>query len=573
MIKNRIWKRIAALGCCLLTGTGLFSSCAAQPVGAAAADGGMVTVSQSARWMDLENFQAVISVRADGLGNLSWTGTEEHESNESQEGEGAGFQSDGGKDTSEIEPNIIEEIQSELASDLEVTSEVISELSLEAPAESTPGTVSNILSRYLVLWLSEYFQPDLPTSLPEGCLMEEMPVQTADGRSASIYGFRYKINPGETEKILEIPVSLRREYRYPLENRTVSTCQDAPLEKGVENLCQGGVYIVEKSGDSQCIICQTTSDFLEIPAGTANFSVEVSPQEENAAAGERLLMNARLINTGQVPLYDLFLEAQAEEMEVTPVWEKEPGVETDGAHAVLQSLTEGEERTLSFYADPSSAQKGNLRLKVLAKTENPVSLEQTGEALVLIQPPKASFIVKKTADCDTARPGDTVTYQISIHNTGQQALHSVITTERFQMAGVSAAFLEQEGVTLNKTKTQAKIPEIVPGGCVNLKARVVLPDQLEDQNLVNQVIVVTDETGEDESVRDQTSIRVENKKTSDASSGKKSGNGNSGAGRSGKGQAPKTGDNSHRELFQVLILVSFLISALAARRMFFRRKD
>ena len=44
----------------------------------------------------------------------------------------------------------------------------------------------------------------------------------------------------------------------------------------------------------------------------------------------------------------------------------------------------------------------------------------------------------------------------------------------------------------------------------------MLPDQLEDQNLVNQVIVVTDETGEDEAVRDQTSIRVENKKTSDA---------------------------------------------------------
>lgn len=109
-------------------------------------------------------------------------------------------------------------------------------------------------------------------------------------------------------------------------------------------------------------------------------------------------------------------------------------METDGAHAVLQSLAEGEERTLSFYADPSSAQKGNLRLKVLAKTENPVSLEQTGEALVFIQPQKASFTVKKTADCDTARPGDTVTYQISIHNTGQQTLHSVITTERFQMA-------------------------------------------------------------------------------------------------------------------------------------------
>ena len=215
MIKNRIWKRIAALGCCLLTGAGLFSGCMAQPVGAAAADGGIVTVSQSARWTDLENFQAVISVRADGLGNLSWTGNEGNEDNESPEGKAAGFQSDGGKDTTEIEPDIISEIQSEPASNLEDTSEVLSEL----PSESTPETVSGIQSRHLVVWLSEYFQPDLPVSLPEGCLMEEMPIQTADGRSASIYGFRYKINPGETEKILEIPVSLRREYRYPLEKK------------------------------------------------------------------------------------------------------------------------------------------------------------------------------------------------------------------------------------------------------------------------------------------------------------------------------------------------------------------
>lgn len=570
MIKNRIWKRIAALGCCLLTGAGLFSGCMAQPVGAAAADGGIVTVSQSARWTDLENFQAVISVRADGLGNLSWTGNEGNEGNESPEGKAAGFQSDGGKDTTEIEPDSISEIQSEPASNLEDTSEVLSEL----PSESTPETVSGIQFRHLVVWLSEYFQPDLPVSLPEGCLMEEMPIQTADGRSASIYGFRYKINPGETEKILEIPVSLRREYRYPLEKRAVSTCQDAPLEKGVENLCQGGVYIVEKSGDSQRIICQTTSDFLEIPAGTSDFSVEVSHVEETAVAGNRILMNASLVNTGQVPFYHISLQAQTSDGDIIPVWENEPNLEVLQESVLLESLAEGETRTLSFYADTSSAQKGELTFEVLAQTQEPISLERTGTAQVIVQPPKASFTVKKTADCNTACPGDTVTYQISIHNTGQQTLHSVITTERFQMAGVSAAFLEQEGVTLNKTKTQAKIPEIVPGGCVNLKARVVLPDQLEDQNLVNQVIVVTDETGEDEAVRDQTSMRVENKKTSDAvSSGAKSGNGSSGAGRTGKGQAPKTGDNSHRELFQALILVSFLISALAARRMFFRRKD
>lgn len=369
-------------------------------------------------------------------------------------------------------------------------------------------------------------------------------------------------------------MNLRSEYRYQLEKRNVSTCQDAPLEKNVENNGNAGVYIVEKSGSSQRIICQTTSDFLEIPAGTSDFSVEVSPVEETAVAGSRILMKASLKNTGQVPFYHISLQAQTSDEEIIPVWEEEPNLEVTKEGALLESLAEGEKRTLSFYADTSSAQKGEFTFEVLAQTQEPVQLERTGTAQVIVQPPKASFTVKKTADCESALPGDTVTYQISIHNTGQQTLHSVITTERFGMAGVSAIFLEQEGVTLNKTKTQAKIPEIVPGGCVNLKARVVLPDQLEDQNLVNQVIVVTDETGEDEAVRDQTSIRVENKKTLDAvSSGAKSGNGSLGAGRTGKGQAPKTGDNSHRELFQALILVSFLISALAARRMFFRRKD
>ena len=289
MIKNRIWKRIAALGCCLLTGIGLLGSCMAKTVAAAADMGNIaVTVSQSASWTDLKNFQAIISVKAEGLGNLSWKEWEEIGSSENKEEEKSGFQSYESEDILKIE--------------------AISD-------EMTSG----IISRHLTILLSEYFQPDFPTSLPEGCLMEEFPVNTADGRSTTIYSFRYKIHPGETEKKLEIPVSLRSEYRYPMEKRTVSTCQDAPLEKSVENLCEGGVYIVEKSGSSQRVICQTMSELLEIPAGTADFAVEVRQQKENAVSGERILMNARLINTGQVPLYKLSLEAQAEEPEAAPV--------------------------------------------------------------------------------------------------------------------------------------------------------------------------------------------------------------------------------------------------------------
>ena len=219
-------------------------------------------------------------------------------------------------------------------------------------------------------------------------------------------------------------------------------------------------------------------------------------------------------------------------------------------------------------------QKSNLEL--FAKTENPVSLEKAAEKQLTLQQGKASFTVKKTADCDNASPGETVTYQISIHNTGEVTLHSVVTTERFGLAGVTATFQEQRGITLNKSRTQAKIQEIAPGGCVNLKAKVVLPKDLKDQNLMNQIIVVTDETGEESAVRDQATIRVEDKEKDSSGNGSGTGNGDGtgiGSGNSAgttmaASTSPKTGDTSHKELFQVLILLSFLFSAVAARRMF-----
>ena len=221
-------------------------------------------------------------------------------------------------------------------------------------------------------------------------------------------------------------------------------------------------------------------------------------------------------------------------------------------------------------------QKSNLELELFAKTENPVLLEKAAEKQLTLQQGKASFTVKKTADCDNASPGETVTYQISIHNTGEVTLHSVVTTERFGLAGVTATFQEQRGITLNKSRTQAKIQEIAPGGCVNLKAKVVLPKDLKDQNLMNQIIVVTDETGEESAVRDQATIRVEDKEKDSSGNGSGTGNGDGtgiGSGNSAgttmaASTSPKTGDSSHKELFQVLILLSFLFSAAAARRMF-----
>lgn len=541
-MKNRIWKKILAVGVSLLAEAGMLVGCTAQPAVAYGAEmEGGLSVAQDAAWTDLQKFQAVISVKADGLASLTWE-------NENQEYEN--LFSSGNQDGS------LENDQYDFSDE----------------------TIPHPTSYELVVWLSEYFQPDASFMAPEGCLKEELPIETADGRSSSITGFRWKINPGEQGKQLKIPVTLRDEYRFPAEKHTVPTCQDILHANGAisgeEN--GGGVYIVKKVENEKTILCKALSKNLEIPAAHMDFSVEMEAKEKALYTGKRIHMAVNLTNNGQVPFYKISLQAKVKEQELVPVWEKEPGLEVSESGAVLESLSAGETRILSFYIDPDMDQKSNLELELFAKTENPVSLEKTAEKQLTLQQGKASFTVKKTADCDNASPGETVTYQISIHNTGEVTLHSVVTTERFGLAGVTATFQEQRGITLNKSRTQAKIPEIAPGGCVNLKAKVVLPKDLKDQNLMNQIIVVTDETGEESAVRDQATIRVEDKEKDSSGNGSGTGNGDGtgiGSGNSAgttmaASTSPKTGDSSHKELFQVLILLSFLFSAAAARRMF-----
>ena len=545
-MKNRIWKKILAVGVSLLAEAGMLVGCTAQPAVAYGAEmEGGLSVVQDAAWTDLQKFQAVISVKADGLASL----TRENE-NQEYESDDENLFSSGNQD------GRLENDQYDFSDE----------------------TIPHPTSYELVVWLSEYFQPDASFMAPEGCLKEELPIETADGRSSSITGFRWKINPGEQGKQLKIPVTLRDEYRFPAEKHTVPTCQDILHANGAisgeEN--GGGVYIVKKVENEKTILCKALSKNLEIPAAHMDFSVEMEAKEKALYTGKRIHMAVNLTNNGQVPFYKISLQAKVKEQELVPVWEKEPGLEVLESGAVLECLSAGETRTLSFYIDPDMNQKSNLEL--FAKTENPVSLEKAAEKQLTLQQGKASFTVKKTADCDNASPGETVTYQISIHNTGEVTLHSVVTTERFGLARVTATFQEQRGITLNKSRTQAKIQEIAPGGCVNLKAKVVLPKDLKDQNLMNQIIVVTDETGEESAVRDQATIRVEDKEKD----GNGSGNGNGGGNGDGTGigsgnndgstmaasTSPKTGDTSHKELFQVLILLSFLFSAVAARRMF-----
>ena len=108
---------------------------------------------------------------------------------------------------------------------------------------------------------------------------------------------------------------------------------------------------------------------------------------------------------------------------------------------------------------------------------------------------KLQLAVPQETGRTQAYPGDTITYQICIRNTGERTLHSVLSTERFQNAGIQANFVRKEGVTLNSTGTQALIPQIAPGEAFALYATVTVPQYMASQELINEVIVTSDETG------------------------------------------------------------------------------
>ena len=220
---------------------------------------------------------------------------------------------------------------------------------------------------------------------------------------------------------------------------------------------------------------------------------------EKPKAGETLVYEITVENTGRLPLSDLDLNYSFGDPGLKGTWETAENTggdwegngsqAADGSSISLEKLEPGMRKL--FY----------LRLPLLEDREDPVRLKVTaaGEDRLLetdIIPLEADFEVTKTADRTQAVAGDRILFSICIRNTGERTLHSVLTSERLQTEGLRAEFLEQEGAELNPSKTMALIPEILPGQAVSLRAEVALPENVEDQTLINEVSVVTAETGE-----------------------------------------------------------------------------
>ena len=351
----------------------------------------------------------------------------------------------------------------------------------------------------LVTYISEYFVPKTD-SVPKNMAAQQIFVRSQSGEATEITKLKIMLNveqDGQDEIFFRIPLILRQEYRFPAEKSSYPVTQEEPLQKD----CTGaGTFLLTEENGQELVIAEGIAPMLDVEAAEADMELSVTAQNEKMKAGQTIRYQVEIANTGKLDLADIRLTSSLSCPKIRQMWEDAEGLLTEGAVAEFAELKAGESRNFYVQAPLLDEQEKDLEHQVEAearvKGRAAEVIRKNATTINSLEALKADLSVKKTADKETAAPGETVTYQICIVNTGEKTLHSVVGTERFQAAGIHAQFLEQEGVTLNSSRTKAMIQQIPPGEAVSLQAVVKIPERTADQKLFNQVTVTSQETGE-----------------------------------------------------------------------------
>lgn len=351
----------------------------------------------------------------------------------------------------------------------------------------------------LVTYISEYFVPETD-SVPKNMAAQQISVRSQSGEATEITKLESVLNVeqnGQDEIFFRIPLILRQEYRFPAEKSSYPVTQEEPLQKD----CTGaGTFLMTEENGEELVIAEGISPMLDVEAAEADMELSVIAQNEKMKAGQTIRYQVEITNIGKLDLADIRLTSSLSCPKIRQLWEDAEGLLTEGAVAEFAELKAGESRSFYVQAPLMDEQEKDLEHQVEAearvKDRADEVIRKNASTINGLEALKADLSVKKTADKETAAPGETVTYQICIVNTGEKTLHSVVGTERFQAAGIHAQFLEQEGVTLNSSRTKAMIQQIPPGEAVSLQAVVKIPGKTADQKLFNQVTVTSQETGE-----------------------------------------------------------------------------
>lgn len=477
-----------------------------------------VGLKQSAQWIDEEKFQAELTLEVSGLKEL-YKSQQENTVSENGQLQMENSTWDGEVREAEAAENTTDEVDSE-NTECESESAVIDIEDIESEEyrkaeenaegfdtetgqtqqseQENQNEIREDKTRYfLTVYISEYFQVNAEV-LKNDLQAESVQIQNKKGETTQITKLTCEtaLSDAETDIFtMKVPVSLREEYRISSVKTDYPLCQDAPLCKDWEGT---GAYFWMKSGDETRTVAETPSALLSVQEAKTGITARLQQETKEVRAGQNLTYILSVENTGELPLENIEISSVFSQDNIKAEWKQEEGFTANGMQGIISGLKAGEIRNLQMTVQLTEEQAGELIHTVTVKAKYPGKEESIGcqksvetEVIAL----KAAFEVEKTADRTQAYPGDTITYQICIRNTGERTLHSVLSTERFQNAGIQANFVRKEGVTLNSTGTQALIPQIAPGEAFALYATVTVPQYMASQELINEVIVTSDETG------------------------------------------------------------------------------
>ena len=566
-MKNRIWNqtKVAVLAMAAIL-SGICVPFQEMQVSGAELVAPVLNIEQSAKWTDEENYKAELTLRLSGLNTLKDVSKVDQEQEKIQaEMETESFTEDAGEKAEE----------DFTADEGEKAEEDFGEGGAAEKAETENPAMPEEKKEYiLTTYISEYFLLDT-ASLPEEVTAETVSIKNQKGEDTEILRLTEHL---QMEKITEdyyaltVPVTLRPEYQLSWEKRTYPVVQDEPLQKDQTGL---GTFLQEKTGEELQTLVSNPSPELLVNAAKTGIEAVLRADVEKTKAGQPVNYILDVTNTGQLPLADIQFSSSFSMEDIRAVWESESDFYVDGKEAVLAALNPGESRRLRMTLLPDENKEGDLFHTVTVKTKHPGREELIGcqaSCQIKVEGLKASFEVEKTADRTEAFPGDTITYQICIRNTGEKTLHSVLSTERFLNANIQAQFMPKEGVTLNSTRTQALIPSIAPGEALGLYAVVTIPQYFESQELVNEVTVISDETGTT-NMKSRSEVTVKSAEvtvtpqiTQTYSSYQSYGSGSKSGSAYETASKPSTGDDTKGTFFLALCVCAVIVGAAAAKK-------
>ena len=463
-----------------------------------------VLLQQSAQWTDPENFQAELLLEVSGLKKLYRNMQEDKTVSAEQKNDGnpadAAQPEENDLSYENVWPEENELSDGNIKEDVNDWSDKNARQG-ETPEPDDDKAEKDETARYfLTAYISEYFQVE-ESGLKYDMQAESVQIQNQKGKETEIMKLTCEVQFTDDEKdtfSLRIPVTLREEYRISPVSVSYPVCQDEPLEKDQDSLNSTGVYFISRTGDSDEVLAVSPSASLEVAVAKTGITAVLKQSISEVRAGQSVPYVLEVRNTGELSLENIVISSTFSINDVKAEWESDTGFTVNGLQGVLTALQPGETRMLRATAQLTENQSGKLIHTVTVKAKHPGKDEEIGcqtSAEIRVSQLKAAFEVEKTADRTQAYPGDTITYQICIRNTGERILHSVLSTEIFQNAGIQAKFVSKEGITLSSNGTQALIPQIAPGEVVALYATVTIPQYFASQELINEVTVISDETG------------------------------------------------------------------------------